>query len=238
MSSITDIALARMTNEVHVQFHESVMTLIEQTLVVKEMTALHSLYTTAFENEKAALLIIKKSEFTEQIAEQDRVRDAIFRGFSDTVKGFRNHFDIAVREAANLLWNVFLHYGNLAKKTLDAQTAATEDILREFEREELKQAIVKLKVADWRDKLNEENQKLHKLMMDRYTEIAGQTTLRMKTTRVETDKYYRAIVAALNNLTLTVSTCAVDDFVASLNAIIKRYKDILAQQLGRKHKES
>ena len=42
------------------------------------------------------------------------------------------------------------------QKSLDAQTAVTEDILREFEREDLKQAIEYLKLNDWCTKLDEE----------------------------------------------------------------------------------
>jgi hypothetical protein len=237
--SIQSITLTRMTNEVHVQFHESVTALVEQiTPEALEIVPLHGLYRKAFDDETEALLIITKSEKTAQIAEQDRVRDSIFRGFSDTVKGFRNHFDPEMREAANRLWNVFLHYGNIARKTLDAQTAATGDMLREFEREDLKRAIEKLQVDGWRSQMDSENRKLHRLMMERYGESAAQSSVRMKTARVETDKFYRAIAAHIDNRALTgANDAAMDRFINELNAIVKRFKNILAQQLGRKTKE-
>ena len=233
---ITNITVAHMTNEVHVQFHSSVMMLMDR-LAPKFAVALHEQYKKALDNEKEALLIIKKSELTAQIAEQDKLRDDIFRGFSHTVKGCRNHFDPDMRVPANLLWNVFLHYGDITKKSLDAQTAAAEDLLREFERDDLKKAIEQLNLNDWLLKLGEENRKMQQLMMDRYTEKAGQTTLRMKTTRVETDKFYRAITADLHNQTLIGnSDAAFVEFTNELNAIVKRYKDILAQQFGKKNK--
>ena len=234
--STQTITLTRMTNEVHVQFHENVVTLVKKiTPEALGIVSLCDLYLKAFDSETQVLLIITKSELTAQISEQDRMRDGIFRGFSDTVKGLRNHFDPDMREAANRLWNAFLHYGNIARKTLDAQTAATNDILREFERSDLRQAIEKLHLTDWRDKLDEENQKFHSLMMDRYNESAAQTTVRMKTARVETDKYYRAITAHADNRALTGELDdAMSGFINELNAIVKRFKNILAQQLGKK----
>ena len=236
MSTITNITVGHMTNEVHVQFHTSVMMLVER-LAPKFPVALHEQYKKALDNEKEALLIITKSEMTVQIADQDKVRDDVFRGFSNTVKGCRNHFDPGMRVPANLLWNVFLHYGDLTRKSLDAQTAATEDLLREFERDDLKKAIEHLNLNDWCTKLDEENRKVQQLMMDRYTEKAGQTTLRMKTARVETDKFYRAITADLHYQTLIGnSDAALAELTGELNAIVKRYKDILAQQFGKKNK--
>jgi len=233
---ILSITLTRMNNEVHTQFHESVITLIEQTSPqALGIEALHERYRSAFDEQASALLVINKSETTALIAQQDAARDAIFRGFSDTVKGFRNHFDHEMRQAANLLWNVFLHYGNIARKTLDAQTAATNDLLREFERNDVAQAIAKLNVADWRDKLDEENKKFHQLMMQRYSEAAAKDTAKMKTARVETDKFYRAIANQINNMMLAAPDQNIAAFVNEWNAIVKRFKNILAQQLGKKN---
>ena len=57
----------------------------------------------------------------------------------------------------------------------------------------------------------------------------------MKTARVETDKYYRAITAHLDNQALTGRNDADrNEFLMELNAIVKRFKNILAQQFGKK----
>ena len=233
---ITTINLARMINEVHAQFHESVKSLIERvTPEVLTIEDLYELYLQALSNEMEALLFIRKSENTEKISEQDRVRDDVFRGLSDTVKGFRNHFDPEFREAANHLWFIFLHYGNITRKSLDAQTAATNDMLRELRQPKNAQAMGKLQLTEWCNKMDEENQKFHQLMMQRYSEPVDKTAYRMKTARVDTDRYYKAMVAALDNRTLTRNVDAeTNEFMVELNAIIVRYKNILAQQFGRK----
>ena len=232
---VTSISLVRMKNEVHVQFHESVISLIVR--VNSEtygFALLYALYKQAFDNETESLNIIRKSELTAQISEQDCLRDAIYRGFSDTVKGFRNHFDADARDAANRLWNIFLHYGNVTRKPFDAETAAINDILREFSLDGNAAAIDKLQMNDWVTKLSEENAKFHELMMERYGEPAGKTPYRMKTARVETDRYYRAIVAELENRMMTGEISADNGFIIEWNAIVSRFKSILAQELGRK----
>ena len=238
--SIIAINLTRPKNELHVQFHESVITLIQNTGVESlPFGELFARYKSAFGNESEALLLITKSELTAQISEQDRLRDSIFRGFSDTVKGNRNHFDPEIRAAANRLWNIFLHYGNIAQKPLDEETAAINDFLREFKRTEIAAATDRLKMKDWVDRLAQENDKFHQLMMDRYREATAKTTYRMKTARVETDRYYRAIVAAVENQALMDALSpALGNFIIELNAIISRFKSILAQELGRKNSDA
>ena len=231
------INLSRPKNEQHVQFHESVITLITKTGIENiPFKPLFELYKTAFDNESEALLIITKSELTAQISEQDRVRDAIFRGFSDSVKGFRNHFDPDKRNAANVLWTLFLHYGNLAQKTLDQETAAVKDFIREFQRPEISSAATQLNVNTWVERLELENNNFHNLMMARYSEVNNKTAFRMKSARVETDKYYRAIVAFLENETLIGNlNPTLNNFITELNAIVTRFKNIMAQEMGRRN---
>jgi hypothetical protein len=203
-----------------------------------EFEPLYNLYKSAFNNELEALDIILKSELTPQITEQDSLRDSLYRGFSDTVKGFRNHFDEAYRTSANKLWNIFLHYGNVAQKTLDAETAAINDLIREFKQPDLAKAVEFLKLNEWLNKLDAENARFQQLMMERYAESTSKTTYRMKTARLETDKYYRAIVAHLENkvlLDVNHNNAKLKECVTELNAIIGRYKSILAQEFGRKN---
>ena len=237
MNAISKIGFRKMRNEVHAQFHENSNTLIGN-LEPTELPfqKLIVAYKQTFDHESEALLIDTKSEKTAEIVEQDRVRDSIFRGFTDTVKGLRNHYDTEIRVGANRLWNsIFLHYGNITTKTYDAETAAINDFLREIKRPEFVVVTNKLKVQDWVAKLEEENNKFHTLMMERYCEVTERTVYRMKTARVETDKFYRAIVSSveaevlLGNVTETLT-----HFITELNAIIHRFKSIMAQEQGKK----
>jgi len=237
MNVISNIGLKKMRNENHAQFHENTNTLIGnldpaelpfQKLIVP--------YKQTFDNEAEALLIFTKSEKTALIVEQHRVRNSIFRGFSDTVKGLRNHYETEIRVGANRLWNsIFTHYGNITKKSYDAESAAMNDFLREIKRPEFVVVVNKLKVQDWVTKLEQENNKFHTLMMERYCEVTEKTVFRMKTARVETDKFYRAIVSSVEAEVLIGNrTETLTHFITELNAIIHRFKSIMAQEEGKK----
>ena len=239
MNKFNKIRFSRLKNETHVEFHESVIYLI-LALGASNLPfeALFALYNTAFDHESEALLLITKSELTVTISEQDRQRDNTFRGFSDIVKGYRNHYETEMRVAANRLWNgVLTHYGNVTSKSYDAETAAIRDLIRELKRPEMVTAITKLSVQGWVTRLEQENDRFHTLMMERYCEATDKTTFRMRTTRLETDRYYRAMLASVENeLLLGNVTTTLTHFITELNAIVHRYKTILAHEQGSKKK--
>ena len=234
---IPSITGSRMKNETHFQFHENTNALIEK-YGAEELGILpfYVPYHSALGNEREALLIIMKSEFSGQIAEKDRERGAVYRSFSAIVKGMRGHFDLDTRQMANSVWQLFLHYGDVPKKPLHDETAAVDDMVREFDRPQMAEKLVALQLKPWRDKLVAVNDEVKQLMRERISESADRTAYRMKTAREETDKFYRAIITHLNNRMLIKDE--IDDtfagFIAELNESVKKFKTILAQELGRK----
>jgi hypothetical protein len=236
---IASIHVNALKNETHVQFHDNIDgTFIKFNPDTLGIGFLYRPYKVALGNETTALDFISKSEITVNINEQDRKRDLTYRGFFDTIAGARNHFDPECAKAAGSLYNVFKHYGNIAKKSFDDETAAINDLVRELDLPANAHALSLLNLGPWRDKLFEENTRFAALMTERYVETAGKTPLRMKTARAETDKYYHAIVAQIENQAL--AGIIVDEaFIRELNAIIERFKRILAQETGeRKPKDA
>jgi hypothetical protein len=188
-------------------------------------------YKQALNNEMVSLDFIRKSEITKKIADQDHLRDDIFRGFADSIKGATKHFDSSHREAAYLLDDIVGHYGNITRKTLDDETAAINDLVRELNQPAAAQAVVLLGLTAWQNKLVEENENFVKLMTERYRETAEKTPFRMQDTRRETDRYYHAIISQIENQHLA-GVAVSEAFVRELNAVIERFKRILAQESG------
>jgi len=238
MKVIIAFNLARPKNEIHAQFHKSVRALILQVDVEKlSFIELYALYNIALNNELEALFIVTKSRKTEKISDKDLDRDNIFRGFSDIVKGYRNHFDADYRAAANVLWSLFQHFGNVAKKSLDGETAAIDEFIKEFENPEVEAAAEILRVNDWLNQLKAENVRFQQLMMERYCEKTDKTAFRMRTARMETDKFYHAIVENVNHQVLLGEiTPKLQHFITELNGIVTRFKGILAQKQSKKKK--
>jgi hypothetical protein len=229
---IIRIKLQSLKNETHVEINENVdRVFVKYNPQSLGVDALYNRYKQALIQEVDALDFISKSGFTQKITVQDHQRDVIYRGAVDTVNAALHHFNPDYREAAQTIENIMKHYGNIAKKTFDDETAAIDDLIRELHQPVVAQAVNQIGLAPWRDKLQEENTRFKQLMTERYNESAGKTSLRMRTARVETDKYYHAMVTQIENNHLA-GIVVNEAFLKELNAVIERFKHILAQEIG------
>jgi ElaB/YqjD/DUF883 family membrane-anchored ribosome-binding protein len=88
-------------------------------------------------------------------------------------------------------------------------------------------------LTGWMDELEKANNAFGNLSMDRYDESAAQTALAMKEIRSQVDDAYRKIVERINAAIIMEGEDDFSEFVTTLNAVIKKYSDILAQKQGR-----
>jgi hypothetical protein len=233
---ITRFLYESLRNETHAAYHETVVTLFgTYTPASLDIALQYSSYKTAYDDEILALDVVRRSELTVQIAEQDAVRDTIFRGFADSVKSATKHFDPEKRSAALRLQNTLTAYGNIAARTLDRETAAIDDLQRELiTNYELE--ITNLGLGDWLTQLAAENSVLKTLILDRYSETAQRPAVKMKSARTAVDVAFRAMLNMLDALVLVNGEASYKVFIAELNAVSERYKNILAQEAGVKKK--
>jgi polyhydroxyalkanoate synthesis regulator phasin len=223
-------------NEVHVEYNETADGIVvkhnPQTLGILPQ---HSAFKTSLNLEVGVLDIINKSGYTGEISAQDSVRDSIFRGFDDAVKSAENHFNADKRKAAERIRVVLDHYGNIAAKSFDQETAAIDDLERELN-DNYAADIQLLGLTDWLTQLDAENQKFKTLMSERYAETAKRPSTRMKAARSETDKALRALLDMVEALAAVNGADAYLPFINELNAVSERYKNQLAQAAGRRAK--
>jgi hypothetical protein len=222
-------------NEAHVELHATFNSLVERfTPAGLGIEPLYDVYKPLYEQEVAALDQIRKSALTSVIEKHEKERDRLFRGFSDAVKSFLRHFDEAKRDAARKIEMILEHYGNLAAKPYDEETAAIEDLHRELLKPENAANVTALGLGDWLERLVQVSRDFDALLMARYDETAKRPTLHMRGIRKEVDKAFRAILNLLESLVRINGPDTDRDFLAELNAVMKRYKDILAQEEGRR----
>jgi hypothetical protein len=223
-------------NEVHVEYNDTVDGIVikhvPQTLGILPQ---YDNYKTAMNTEVGVLDIIQKSKYTGEISAQDNVRDRIFRGFYDAVQSSRNHFNAGKRKAAENINIVLEHYGNIAAKAFDQETAAVDDLRRELD-DNYAADVQLLSLNDWLTQLGAENQKFKQLMFERYAEVAQRPTTRMRAARVETDKALRAMLNMVDALIIVNGVEMYTSFISELNAVSERYKKQLAQASGRRTK--
>ncbi|MDR0419928.1 MAG: DUF6261 family protein [Prevotellaceae bacterium] len=241
-SKIVRFPYESLRNEVHVAYHTDVDALFDIYAPEKlNIVPQYNSYKTAYNDEIAALDIVLKSELTAEIEKQDIVRDTIYRGFTDAVKSATRHFNADKRAAAARVENIVAHYGNIVTRTLDAETAAIDDLLRELKMSAYPADIAALALGDWLVQLDTENATFKTLMQERYAEAASRTTLRMRPARKATDAAFRAMISQVEALVLVNGETGYDKFISELNVISERFRNILAQEKGKrngKNKES
>jgi hypothetical protein len=185
-----------------------------------------------------ALEIIRKSADTVLMIEADHVRDRTFRGFADAVKSARNHFDPAKSAAADKLAIIFKHFGNLARKAPNEETAGIYNLLQELNSGTpgAPLPVDVLGLRDWATQLAEDNASYEALVKDRNTEVASRSKLRMKEVRRELQEVYYKMTERLEaTMTLNGDVPPFTDFANEWNAFLKRYADVLAQRQGMHH---
>ncbi|MDR2474374.1 MAG: DUF6261 family protein [Bacteroidales bacterium] len=137
------------------------------------------------------------------------------------------------RAAAQKIELVLEHYGNIAAKAFDQETAAIDDLLRELN-DNHSADISALALGDWLARLDVENQTFKTLMANRYVEISQRPATRMKTARAEVDKAFRAMLNMIEALVMVNGNAAYSAFIDELNAVSERYKNQLAQAAGKR----
>jgi hypothetical protein len=240
-NEIIQLDYPHLRNETYVELHETVNSLFEKyPPLALGILVQYEIYRPLFDLVVAVLDVIRKSGYTSELKEQDHLRDRLFRGLDDAVRSALNQFDPAKREAARRLMIVLDNYGNIAARAIDQETAAIDDLLRELRSGEYPAMIELLLLNDWIEHLDMANQRFKELMMARYDETAQQRpATNMKAARAATDKAFRNLIRQLEALARVNGMEVYEAFFRELNAVLERYRNLLAQQAGaRKAKES
>ena len=188
-----------------------------------------------FEDEDAALNKIMKSAITPEIREADRRRDNIFSGMVNVYKGALKHFDAEKAAAARELKPVFDTYGNLAAKPFNEQSAAVINLLQELTGKYAGYCQT-IGITEWVSALADANNAVIALMHDRYDEGAERCDIVLRTARLKVDDAYRAVVERVNALVVVEGTERYEEFITTLNLIVEKYANIIAQRAGKSKK--
>jgi signal transduction histidine kinase len=230
---------SRLRNEVHVELFETADKVIAVFVFELGLQPQYNLFKQRYNDEVEALDVIRKSEYSTEILAQDSRRGHVYRGFVDGVKSSLNHFETEKQNAAKKVMSIIEHYGNITKKPLDQETAALDDMLRELASGNYPELINILGLANWLTQIAVENERFKVLMLARYEEISKRTTLKMTVARAEVDKTFRDMCSQTEAFAVINGIAAYEPMIRELNAVLDRYKNILAQEKGeRKQKKN
>lgn len=134
MKEIQSISLERMNNGAHFLFATNITSRAESDAKVKAKTeVLIAAMRTALTEEDNALKLSQKSLHTDDIAQSDNLRDALYSGYKKAVNGYLNFPVEEMAKAAGELWQHLKDYDINPKMQLDKETGLMINLITDLE---------------------------------------------------------------------------------------------------------
>lgn len=231
MKEIYDINIQRMNNGAHFTFVSNILARAEADTAVKEKASeLVSNFKTAISAEDEALKISQKSLLTDEIAQADSDRDALYAGYKKAVEGFLAMPIADMAQAAKILSQHIKDYKINTADQLDKETGLLVNFISDLEDKYAAQ-VAKLGLTAFVTNLKEANERVRTLTLQRTNEKIGITVGALKTARTASDDAYRALVKMVNALALVFGEKDYTAFIDYVNTEITHYKrEVLNQK--------
>ena len=231
MKEIYDINIQRMNNGAHFTFVSNILARAEADTAVKGKAAdqVNNLKA-AVSAEDEALKISQKSLLTDEIAQADSDRDALYAGYKKAVEGFLAMPIADMAQAAKVLAQHIKDYKIKTAGQLDKETGLLVNFISDLEDKNAAQ-VAKLGLTAFVTNLKEANERVRTLTLQRTNEKIGITVGALKTARTASDDAYRALVKMVNALALVFGEKDYTAFIDYVNTEITHYKrEVLGQK--------
>jgi hypothetical protein len=130
------------------------------------------------------------------------------------------------------------HYAHLSRKSYNDESAAIDDMLREFALPAHAPSVTALGLDGHITRLSAANARFFELIHQRYDEEAARSTVPMKEARAVVEEDLHAMIARVEAAATLLGIDSNPDlaaFATEYNIIASKYKQILAQEKGRRH---
>lgn len=231
MKEINEIALTRMNNGAHFTFVGNILARAEKDSTVKAKAADQvAALKKAFEAEDAALKISQKSLITDDIAQADSERDALYTGYKKAVNGFLTLPAADMAKAAKVLAQHIKDYNIDPKEQLDRETGMLVNFISDLETR-YKEQVETLALTPFVTNMKSANERVRTLTLERTEERMTQTVGAMKAARNASDEAYNQLVRMVNALALVFGDTDYASFIDYVNTEITHYKrEVLNQK--------
>ena len=231
MKEIYDINIQRMNNGAHFTFVSNILARAEADTAVKgKASELVSNFKAAVAAEDEALKISQKSLLTDEIAQADSDRDALYAGYKKAVEGFLAMPIADMAQAAKILSQHIKDYKINTAGQLDKETGLLVNFISDLEDKYAAQ-VAKLGLTAFVINLKEANERVRTLTLQRTNEKIGITVGALKTARTASDDAYRALVKMVNALALVFDEKDYTAFIDYVNTEITHYKrEVIGQK--------
>lgn len=187
-------------------------------------------------DERAALLVVRKSAISDMLSEAHKVRGTVYRCLTGAVNFHSNHFDPVKKAAAKRISVLLDHYGNLAEHPYNDATVAVGKLVDEA-MGAYKNDFEMLDLLVWVTELQDKNNSFNDLMQQRYDSELAKTDLKMRDVRTQVDAALRDLIERINAMILLNGPAGFETLVAAVNNHFAKYRMFLGQRKGRSDKQ-
>ncbi len=229
---IHSISLPRMNNGAHFEYVSTIFASV-QSLQKKDMDALIlervAAFSVAVAAEDEALKISAKSLITDDIAQADDERCALYVGYKKAVIGCRYMTDNNLATAAKVLNQHIKDYDIYVKAQIDKKTGLLANLIADLEGK-YADHVVALGLTVFVTHMKLANERVRSLIRQRNNKKMGITTGALRTARANTDAAYHDLVDMVNALALVNGNAVYEAFIDYVNTEITRYKHEVLNQ--------
>ena len=220
-----------MNNGAHFTFMGNILAWAETDKVVMAKAGeLVKTFRTAIDAEDEAMNISRKSMLTDEIAEANQERDAIYIAYKRAVQSLRKSATESVAETAKVLAQHIKDYRIGQRDQLDKKTGLLMNFIDDLE-QKYKEQVEELSLTPFVSKLKNANERVRSLTLQRTDERTGIIVGALKKARRATDTAYRTLVEMVNSLAVVFGDQDYSDFMDYVNTEIAHYKrEVLGQK--------
>ena len=221
---INGITLTALSNGAHFSFMKSTLVFADDCeAVVNKLSGDIAVFKKAFAVEDEKLKIMTKSELTEEIYQNDAIRDGSYSGYKSSVKGLLSRPAGDLQAAAKRLWNHIESYKIRTDDQFDKQTGMMENLITDLEGKYAAE-IALLGLSPFVTSMKTANDKVAELLRSRDIENSTKGVGATKAARAATDDAYRTFVKKVNALALLEGDADYAAFIDGMNSQIVRFK--------------
>jgi hypothetical protein len=147
-------------------------------------------------------------------------RDDAFLGIRRTVKGYSTHFEVAKRQAAELLMRSFERYAKANRLPYNEAAAEIAAILRDWATPDFSAALTLLQLSEWRNELHAAQANFTALYLDRVEAEGTKTALPLHKLRPDAMRVYHDLATLLTAFA-HISPLVYTPLIRELNQIIQ-----------------
>ncbi|MEI3468552.1 MAG: DUF6261 family protein [Bacteroides intestinalis] len=241
-TKINNVPLSQLTLASHAQCHQEVTALIESLTAEKlHLETLAPQYAAAVTAEQQVVNRPTAYAETADMQQADHVRDLTLSLLFNLVDAYAGSPKDAQQKSAHTLVSLLLPYRGIQTHEMHRQTTETSGLITALGETSADAALTALGLDDLPEALDTANANFLKAEAQRDKEALRRQPVSQadsKQLRLQADALYRQVVDTVNAYTLIQPSAEITDFVARMNVIVAKYRNVVANQAKTKKRSS